>query len=127
MPHTAVVHGDARCFSVACASIIAKVTRDRVMRALATRYPGYRWQNNVGYATRGHLSGIAELGITPHHRRSFLPVRQLSLDFTPDLGAPPADAAAAVADPMLDVDELARLILEAPPDAAWSAEGDSAP
>lgn len=84
--HTAVVRGDARCYSVACASIVAKVTRDRVMRALAARHPGYRWELNVGYATRGHLTGIAEIGITRHHRRSFLPVRQLSLDFSSPSG-----------------------------------------
>ena len=52
IPHTAVVHGDARCFSIACASIIAKVTRDRLMHQLAERYPSYRWEQNVGYATR---------------------------------------------------------------------------
>ena len=81
-PHTAVVGGDDCCYSIACASIIAKVTRDRVMRALAPRYPGYRWESNVGYTTAAHLAGIAELGITPHHRHSFLPVRQLSLGLT---------------------------------------------
>jgi ribonuclease HII len=80
--HTAIVGGDAKCYSIACASIIAKVTRDRVMRALARRYPGYRWENNVGYSTKAHFEGLAAQGITPHHRRSFIPVRQLSLDFT---------------------------------------------
>lgn len=98
--HTAVIHGDARCYSIACASIVAKITRDRVMRALAPRYPLYHWEDNVGYATAGHLRGIAEHGITPHHRRSFLPVSQLSLD----LGAPAAD---------LDAEQLAKLIEEA--------------
>jgi ribonuclease HII len=78
--HTAVIHGDARCYSIACASIVAKVTRDRVMRALAARYPIYKWDENVGYSTAWHLRTIAEHGITPHHRKSFLPVRQLSLD-----------------------------------------------
>ena len=80
-PHTAVVAGDACCYSIACASIIAKVTRDRVMRALAVRYPGYRWERNVGYSTAAHFAGIAEHGVTPHHRHSFLPVRQLGLPF----------------------------------------------
>ena len=80
-PHTAVVAGDACCYSIACASIIAKVTRDRVMRALAVRYPGYRWERNVGYSTAAHFAGIAERGVTPHHRHSFLPVRQLGLPF----------------------------------------------
>lgn len=79
--HTAVVRGDARCYSVACASIVAKTTRDRVMHSLALRYPGYRWDQNVGYATALHLQGISAHGITPHHRKSFLPVSQISLDF----------------------------------------------
>jgi ribonuclease HII len=96
--HTAVVHGDARCYSIACASIIAKITRDRVMHALASRYPGYVWEDNVGYATAAHIRGIAERGITPHHRRSFLPVSQLTLDFA----APVCDS--------LDAGQLAALI-----------------
>ena len=79
--HTAIVGGDAKCYSIACASIIAKVTRDRVMHALARRYPGYKWENNVGYSTAAHFQGIAAQGVTPHHRRSFIPIAQLSLDF----------------------------------------------
>lgn len=77
--HTAVVGGDGSCYSIACASIIAKVTRDRVMRALAVRHPQFRWEHNVGYATRAHLDGLTVGGVTPHHRRSFIPVQQLSL------------------------------------------------
>ncbi|MDB4912549.1 MAG: Ribonuclease [Gemmatimonadetes bacterium] len=80
--HTAVVGGDARCHSIACASIIAKVTRDRLMRALAVRHPHYRWENNKGYGTADHLLGLASHGMTPHHRRSFAPVSQLSFEFT---------------------------------------------
>jgi ribonuclease HII len=80
-PHTAIVGGDDACYTIACASIIAKVTRDRLMHALASRYPNYRWERNVGYATLAHLEGLAAHGVTPHHRRSFIPVRQLSLDF----------------------------------------------
>ena len=80
--HTAIVGGDAKCYSIACASIIAKVTRDRVMHALAKRYPGYRWEKNVGYSTAAHFEGLAAQGITPHHRKSFIPIAQLSLDFT---------------------------------------------
>jgi ribonuclease HII len=98
--HTAVVHGDARCYSIACASIVAKITRDRVMRALAARHPAYRWEENVGYATAFHLKGIADHGITRHHRRSFLPVSQMSFDFS------------AGAD-MLDAAQLATLIDQA--------------
>lgn len=86
-PHTAVIDGDACCYSIACASIIAKVTRDRVMHALAVRYPGYRWERNVGYSTAAHFAGIAEHGVTPHHRHSFLPVRQLTLPFDSAVGA----------------------------------------
>jgi ribonuclease HII len=80
-PHTAIVGGDDVCYTIACASIIAKVTRDRLMQALAGRYPNYRWERNVGYSTLAHLEGLAAHGVTPHHRRSFIPVRQLSLDF----------------------------------------------
>jgi len=81
-PHTAIVGGDGCCYTIACASIIAKVTRDRLMRALAVRHPNYRWENNAGYATAAHLEGMSAHGITPHHRRSFIPVRQLVLDFS---------------------------------------------
>jgi ribonuclease HII len=79
IPHTAIVGGDDVCYSIACASILAKVTRDRVMRSLARRYPSYAWERNVGYSTALHLESLAAHGATPHHRRSFIPVRQLSL------------------------------------------------
>lgn len=82
VPHTAIVGGDGCCYSIACASILAKVTRDRVMRALAGRYPNYRWDRNVGYATSAHIAGLAAYGVTPHHRRSFIPVQQLTLELT---------------------------------------------
>ena len=81
VPHTAVVHGDARCHSIACASIVAKVTRDRLMARLAVRYPAYTWERNVGYTTKAHIRGLDSHGITPHHRRSFFRVSQLALDF----------------------------------------------
>jgi ribonuclease HII len=70
-----VVKGDARSFSIAAASVVAKVTRDRIMRGLAPRYPGYGWETNVGYATQQHGEAIRRLGVTRHHRRSFAPVR----------------------------------------------------
>ena len=73
--HTAVVGGDACCHSIACASIIAKVTRDRLMRALARRHPHYRWETNAGYGTPDHHEGLASHGLTAHHRRSFAPVQ----------------------------------------------------
>jgi ribonuclease HII len=82
IPHTALVGGDDSCYTIACASILAKVTRDRVMHALAGRYPDYRWERNVGYSTLAHLQGLAAHGVTPHHRRSFVPVSQLTLDLS---------------------------------------------
>lgn len=75
-----VVGGDTLSLSIAAASIIAKVTRDRLMRALACRYPGYGWETNVGYATEEHRAGLLALGPTRHHRLSFAPL-QLSLAF----------------------------------------------
>ena len=69
--HTAVVGGDGCCPSIACASIVAKVTRDRLMVALARRHPGYLWERNAGYATADHLAGLRARGLTAHHRRSF--------------------------------------------------------
>ncbi|HVC52964.1 MAG TPA: ribonuclease HII [Stellaceae bacterium] len=74
-PVRTVIGGDALSFSIAAASVIAKVTRDRIMRALAARHPGYGWATNVGYGTAEHGAAIRRLGISPHHRRSFAPVR----------------------------------------------------
>jgi ribonuclease HII len=71
-----IVQGDGKSLSIAAASIIAKVTRDRLMRALAQQHPGYGWETNVGYGTSEHCEAIARLGLTSHHRRSFAPVRQ---------------------------------------------------
>jgi ribonuclease HII len=71
-----VVKGDSRSLSIAAASILAKVTRDRAMAALARDFPGYGWERNQGYGTAEHRAGIARLGITPLHRRSFRPVRE---------------------------------------------------
>ena len=80
VPHTAVVGGDGCCYSIACASIVAKVTRDRLMTALARRYPGYAWERNAGYGTPAHRAGLLAHGLSPHHRRSFCQGRQLDLD-----------------------------------------------
>jgi ribonuclease HII len=80
IPHTAVVHGDARCFSIACASILAKVTRDLLMTRLAVRYPHYIWDHNAGYTTREHVAGLTSYGITPHHRKSFCRISDLILE-----------------------------------------------
>lgn len=77
--HTAVVKGDMKCYGIACASIVAKVTRDRLMTDLATRYPQYGWERNAGYGTPQHLSALAMHGLTPHHRRTFCHDEQVSL------------------------------------------------
>jgi ribonuclease HII len=73
-PTHTVVQGDGLCLSIAAASIVAKVTRDRLMAKLAVEHPGYGWEHNVGYGTPEHRSAIERLGITPHHRRSFAPI-----------------------------------------------------
>ena len=73
----AIPKGDARSLSIAAASIIAKVTRDRIMVALSQQFPGYGWRTNVGYGTREHASGLTRLGVTPHHRRSFKPIHKI--------------------------------------------------
>ena len=86
--HTAVVGGDARCYAVACASIVAKVTRDRLMARLAHRHPGYGWERNAGYGTAAHRDGIAALGLTAHHRRSFCTRVQTELALDDPPGAP---------------------------------------
>lgn len=82
MPQTAFVGGDARSYSIAAASIVAKVTRDRMMRELDARYPEYGFAAHMGYGTRRHLEALRCHGPCPAHRRSFAPVRQLSLPGT---------------------------------------------
>ena len=78
-PSKAIVEGDAKCRSIAAASIIAKVTRDRIMADYAAEYPGYGWETNRGYGTPQHYAGLKTLGVTPLHRRSFAPVRAVEL------------------------------------------------
>ncbi len=77
-----VVGGDALCLSIAAASIVAKVVRDRAMTRLATRFPGYGWETNVGYATTLHREALVRLGATRHHREAFGTVAQLRLELT---------------------------------------------
>ena len=77
--HDAVVGGDALIHSIGCASIVAKVIRDRLMRRLALRYPGYAWEKNSGYGTAEHRAAIEALGLTPHHRVTFIGL-QLELE-----------------------------------------------
>ncbi len=74
-PARTVVDGDAISRSIAAASIVAKVVRDRIMDALADSYPGYGWEHNRGYATADHRQAIVRLGVTAHHRRTFAAVR----------------------------------------------------
>ena len=83
LPSKALVKGDARCLSIAAASVLAKVTRDRIMQRLHEEFPHYGWDRNAGYGTRTHLRALAQAGSTPHPRRSFAPVAQavLPLEF----------------------------------------------
>ena len=76
-PAEAVVKGDGKSSSIAAASIIAKVTRDKIMGVLSDRYPTYGWNSNSGYPTAAHKSAILEHGITAHHRRTFRPVSDM--------------------------------------------------
>jgi ribonuclease HII len=78
-PGRAVIAGDALCRSIAAASIVAKVTRDRIMADHHASHPGYGWVSNKGYGTPAHLAALVELGPSPLHRRSFAPVAQLCL------------------------------------------------
>ena len=75
-PCQTVIGGDARSLSIAAASIIAKVTRDRLMEELAAAHPVYGWETNKGYGTKRHAEALAIHGVTPHHRRSFRPVAE---------------------------------------------------
>ena len=77
--HRAIVKGDSASLSIAAASIIAKVTRDRFMVKLAAEYPAYGFERHKGYGTKAHLAALREHGPCPHHRRSFRPVAQMEL------------------------------------------------
>ena len=76
-PPTPLVKGDSRSLSIAAASIVAKVARDRIMVDLAQQYPGYGWEKNAGYPTQLHREALQTLGVTPHHRRSFKTVHNM--------------------------------------------------
>jgi ribonuclease HII len=84
IPHSAIVKGDARSFLIACASIIAKVTRDRLCLALETTYPGYGFAKHKAYCTKAHLNALRTLGPCPEHRMSFAPVAVVQEEFTFD-------------------------------------------
>jgi len=77
LPATAIIKGDGVSQSIAAASILAKVTRDRQMAVLAQQYPAFNWGKNVGYPTKEHISALEQHGVTPHHRRSFKPVHNI--------------------------------------------------
>jgi ribonuclease HII len=77
IPTRTLVGGDALCLSVAAASIVAKVTRDRIMAGLATEFPGFGWSSNAGYGTKQHAAALENHGVTRHHRKSFAPVAKL--------------------------------------------------
>ncbi len=77
IPATAIIKGDAKSQSIAAASIVAKVYRDRLMVDLAQQHPGFGWGKNAGYPTLSHLKALQDLGVTPHHRRSFKPVHNI--------------------------------------------------
>ncbi|HKF84724.1 MAG TPA: ribonuclease HII [Candidatus Limnocylindrales bacterium] len=126
-PYTAIVDGDARVYSIACASVVAKVVRDRMMAKLAARYPVYGWDRNQGYATREHRDAIRAHGLTPHHRASWQAIQvlmagdQLGLFDAPGEQSGVAGEAAAV----IDADAAARAgdDLQALGDEAFAAVG----
>jgi ribonuclease HII len=76
-PSQSIIKGDSKSISIAAASIIAKVTRDRMMKEYAVKYPGYAFEKNAGYGTKDHLMGLKRFGVTPLHRKSFAPVKEL--------------------------------------------------
>jgi ribonuclease HII len=77
LPAQTVIKGDARSVSIAAASIVAKVCRDRLMVDLAQQHPGYGWETNMGYGSKSHMMALQNLGVTPHHRRSFKPIHNI--------------------------------------------------
>ena len=77
IPATALIKGDSRSVSIAAASIVAKISRDFVMCDLGQQFPGYGWEKNAGYPTAQHLKALQDLGVTPHHRRTFKPIHNI--------------------------------------------------
>lgn len=77
LPAEAVIKGDGKSLSIAAASIVAKLARDRIMVDLAQQFPGYGWERNAGYPSKQHREALVNLGVTPHHRRSFKPVHKI--------------------------------------------------
>jgi ribonuclease HII len=93
-PSKAIVAGDSKCRSIAAASIVAKVTRDRIMADHARTWPGYGWETNRGYPTPEHIRALDRLGLTPLHRRSFAPVRER---LAPEMPQPSLSSHTAIA------------------------------
>jgi len=77
VPAQAVIKGDALSLSISAASIMAKIARDRIMWDFAQQFPGYGWETNAGYPSKSHKAALQNLGVTPHHRRSFKPVHNI--------------------------------------------------
>lgn len=75
-----IIKGDQKCISIAAASIIAKVSRDNLMKNLSVNFPNYDWENNVGYGTKKHMEAIRKFGITVHHRKTFSPIHNLLIN-----------------------------------------------
>lgn len=96
LPQRDLVKGDARSLSIAAASIIAKVTRDRLMLQLHEEYPVYGFDQHKGYGTPAHLAALRKHGATPHHRRSFAPVSELFSLFPPELSPEDSNSSGAL-------------------------------
>ena len=80
IPTALIVKGDQKSYSIAAASIIAKVTRDRLMQELSQQYPHYDWATNSGYGTKSHREALVKYGVTPHHRTCYKPIQKLLLN-----------------------------------------------
>jgi ribonuclease HII len=76
-PVKTIIKGDSVSLSIAAASIVAKVTRDRIMGRLSLRYPEFGWERNAGYGTAQHRAALERVGVTPHHRKTFAPIKAL--------------------------------------------------
>jgi ribonuclease HII len=112
-PYTAIVDGDARVYSIACASVVAKVVRDRMMAKLSVRYPAYGWDRNQGYATKEHRDAIRTHGLTPHHRASWQAIQVLMAGDQLGLFDDPGEGSGVGLDPIGVMDEAAAAAIDA--------------
>ena len=115
-PYTSIVDGDARVYSIAAASVVAKVVRDRMMSKLAVRYPEYGWERNQGYATKEHRDAIRAHGLTPHHRASWQAIQVLLAGDQLSLFDAPDGAATGIPDDAIGVMGLPDAGRRGPPD-----------